>query len=183
TITAHVVFPGTTAWIFGRDEFASVPTDENGCYEMDGRPRDTPLIAALAQEQLLSGFGMMSPLSRDSPESFNAELISTDLISLIRQLIRFGGDGRHGLLMDIRVCEFPKHFAVPTNTVCVGLQHVRATLDSGSPPTDCAPRNLPNDALTETEGPDIMFIDIPAGEPFVTRDAPDGETLDCHLDE
>lgn len=177
--------PGATVWPFGRDEFISVLTGEDGCFELEGLPRDTPHIVAFSHEKLLNTFGLVSPLADDSPAPYRAELVPTNLISFARQLASSKDDGRRGILLDVRVCSSPKSFARPDDSICLGLPGIRAYLSPGSASARLyfGTTNLPDDLTrTETLGADVLFADVEPGTQFVTLEPPPFKTLNCELD-
>jgi hypothetical protein len=177
--------PGTTVWPFGRDEFTSVVSGEDGCFEIEGLPRETPLVMALSHDEHLNGFGMVSPLAGDSPAPFRAELLPTGLISFTRGVASFRADERRGILLLVRVCGVPKSFATPVDTICVGQPGIRASLDPGSASARLylGATNFPDDiSRSETLGADIVFFEVEPGIQFITLEPPAGKLLDCRLD-
>jgi hypothetical protein len=184
-IAQQELFPGTTVWSFGRDELASVVSGEDGCFEIEGLPGETPLVVALAHEAHLNGFGMVSPLAGDSPMPFRAELIPTSLISFTRGLTGSRADGRSGIFLVVRVCGFPKSFARPVDTICVGQPGIRVRLEPGSAsaPLYFSAANIPDDlSRSETLGADVAFVEVEPGFHFVTLEPPAGKKLNCELD-
>jgi hypothetical protein len=186
TIAQQVIVPNTTVWPFGHDEVVSVASGEDGCFEIEGLPRDTPLVMALAHEEVMSGFGMVSPLAFDSPAPLRAELVPTVLLSATRALTSSGGDGRRGLLLTIRVCGLPKRLAPPSVSICAGQPGIRVSLSPGtaSGPVYFGTNNLPPEGnpLTETLGADTVFADVEPGMQFITLTPPSDQTLDCELE-
>jgi hypothetical protein len=184
-IAQQDLMPGAVVWPFGRDEITSVMTGEDGCFELEGLPRETPLVVAFSHETHLGSIGMVSPLAEDSPASYRAELVPTHLISLARQLAGSRDDGRRGISVLVRVCSFPKSFARPDDTICVGLPGIRAYLSPGSASARLyfGPSNVPEDPMrTETLGADILFVDVEPGTQFIELEPPSFKTLNCELD-
>jgi hypothetical protein len=186
TIVQQVVVPNTTVWPFGHDEITSVASGEDGCFELEGLPRETPLVMALAHGEVMSGFGMVSPLFIDSPTPFRAELLPTALLSSTRTLTSSGGDGRRGILLLLRVCGLPKRLAPTSVTICAGLPGIRVSIAPGiaSARHYFGTNNLPdlNNPPTETLGADTVFVEVEPGEQFITLEPPSGKTLDCELE-
>ena len=186
TIAQQVIVPNTTVWPFGHDEIMSVASGEDGCFEIEGLPRDTPLVMALAHAELMSGLGMVTPLASDSPAPFRAELLPSVLLSSTRTLTNAGGDGRLGILLLVRVCGVPKRLAPTSLTICAGQPGIRVNLEPGSTSGRFyfSMNNVPdpNAPGTETVGADTLFVEVEPGLQFITLEPPPGQTLNCELE-
>ncbi len=186
TIAQSTIIPNTTVWPFGQDEIVSVASGEDGCFEIEGLPRNTPLVMALAHAELMSGFGMVSPLASDSPAPFRAELVPAALLSSTRDLTKSLGDGRRGILLLVRVCSVPKRLSPASASICAGQPGIRVSLDPGTALGRYYLRENnfpdPNNPGTETLGADTVFVEVEPGLQFVTLEPPAGKTLDCELE-
>jgi hypothetical protein len=184
TIAQATIKPNTTVWPFGHEELAGVASGGDGSYEIEGLPRDTPLILALSHEDVMNGFGMVSPLPGDSPAPYTAELVPTNLLSVTRALTESDADGRRGILLLVRVCSVPRRLAPPSKTICVGLPGLQVSLAPGTASGRFYfdTTNVPDKTLTETSGADTAFVEVEPGTQFVTIEPPGGKALDCQLE-
>ena len=86
--------------------------------------------------------------------------------------------------MQLRACSDPKEPRIPAENICKGLPGLTASLEPGpsGKPIYWTENAFPDPSLTATQGADLAFHGVPAGEHFVTLHGPAGQGVECAPD-
>jgi hypothetical protein len=174
------VLEDATAWVYDHDEIASVLSDDEGCYDLEGLEPNEPALIAVGHDTHVSGLGMMAPLESDSSVPYVVNLAQPALLSA--GAVLFGTpDLRATYLMQVRVCSDPKEPRSPGDAICKALPGLTASIDPGpsDPPIYFSNAAFPDKTLTATVGADLAFHGVAPGEHSVVLQAPSGNTVEC----
>jgi len=166
-------------WRFDRDYPAPVRADKRGLAELAGLPFEGPSLVAASSLGHSAGLVLVAPHVPDSKsEPARVLLPRWDDASFSRFAGASQFDMRDAPLVMLRVC------SSPWSPVCVALPGVTAELMSSelvSARYSDALRDLPNEALSATEGATVFFFGVEPGEHVVRLKAADGRLLHCEI--
>jgi hypothetical protein len=171
--------PGATAWIYDHEEIASVITDDKGCYEIEGIPKNERYVAAIASETAMTGMLMGTPLADDSHTPFRSTLVPAELIELSMAAFLGPLDTSQGSLLAMSECKSPR-MALEGN-YCTNDQGLTMDLSPGPArgPQYENDSGFADATLTSTVSSHTFFENIPPGEHFVAYHPPPGKTMSC----
>jgi hypothetical protein len=185
-LTTTKPIANATVWVFDHPTVPSALTNQKGCLELSGVPRNKPFLVAASVADYGPGMAMVAPFD----EPFEAPSRAT-LIPLAQIFVFMAStsddptgenptDTRKAPFVDFRVCaEAPTEPPI-AGDVCKPLAGASVTLEPFRPrPYYFGSQNFPDMRLTGIEQADVAFARVEPGPQHLILSPPEGSSMRC----